>query len=574
MISNISTKFRNVTTSLNIPFDVAKSALQKYIRRGLVVKAQYVACDLDMFKQVPSQSIITNIYNRLRIITLEDIGIGCPEILPRIDSYLDNWLKQSDPKSISLLTAVRELCLCPHSRFYSHIRAYTKSMKPPESNIPNLKFPTQHSLQYFVDNLIWSLENKNIYVWYWAQQILNVEKLDLKYFNSNRPGFLIFAILEKLKISPETTQICKKWYKTLKCKEQFLCIIHPIYTHIFNSPNFSFPGNIQTLSPYDRYHRLVIDDYIYDMHTKQGRIQNKNSADFAIEGSLVTYEKVFNSKLASYYIKTKVESGTCSFETDEFKLKCRAQLICSKSRPDTYFATNKLNQNVVVKGPYLLPEQAIQIFNIQSVLKLFPNINYINTNIKLVIPDMFNGVNNPKTPLGCRTQIKPDYAYCFVVMEDLMNITDIPVKIKSSKLWPETQVADYETIFKQNNIGFAVPSEMSEKAILSLLFQLIIRYVFKIGDFASRNFIRICDKVYNLDTENINVSNTINFSKKETEILQKSLNKNKEDIIKVLNNWLEIPTIWDLVYVTFGEKDSFQSEIKKIISNPFLIFVN
>ena len=42
--------FRSVTTVNGVPFDVAKSALQKYIRRGDTRKALNIACEMDLFR--------------------------------------------------------------------------------------------------------------------------------------------------------------------------------------------------------------------------------------------------------------------------------------------------------------------------------------------------------------------------------------------------------------------------------------------------------------------------------------------------------------------------------------------
>lgn len=79
---------------------------------------------------------------------------------------------------------------------------------------------------------------------------------------------------------------------------------------------------------------------------------------------------------------------------------------------------------------------------------------------------------------------------------------------------------------------------MSEEAKISYLYQLAIRYTFEIGDFASRNFIRVGDKVWNLDTEAVMIGKKNQLSKKERTILLETYNNNKEKITKVLVSWL------------------------------------
>jgi hypothetical protein len=46
----VSTKYRNIKTLNGYPFDIAKSALQKWIRRGKKEEAQKIACELDLFR--------------------------------------------------------------------------------------------------------------------------------------------------------------------------------------------------------------------------------------------------------------------------------------------------------------------------------------------------------------------------------------------------------------------------------------------------------------------------------------------------------------------------------------------
>lgn len=81
-----SVVFRNETTFNGYPFSTAKSALQKYIRRGEVKKAIYFAIELDLFKDVEGgKRCHTNFRHRLQIILLEDIGLANPDLLLRFE---------------------------------------------------------------------------------------------------------------------------------------------------------------------------------------------------------------------------------------------------------------------------------------------------------------------------------------------------------------------------------------------------------------------------------------------------------------------------------------------------------
>ncbi len=579
--TKMSTTYRNIITLNGYEFDVAKSALQKYIRRSNVRKAQYIACELDVFRFFPEgKASWTNFYNRLRVVALEDIGIACPQIVTVIDELFEDWDTTNQKLSVNMLKAVKIMCMCPHTRFYSHLRAYLKTRKP-DQNVPVYIHPLgdDEKLRESVDNLVWCLENKDTNAWFWIEQILREEKLVEKHEGSIRPGFLIFEILRHFTNDP-ILDTCEKWYKTLKVKEQFLCCMHPVYTYILGVESFPLNTDFpQDFKPYNSClsNKLIeLDDYVYDMHTRVGRSIKRDSADFAIEGSLVAYEnreicgmKIYK-KLAWEYEIGKIAQGTVDFESDAFVLKARAQLICSAVRPDTYFAKNRFGQNVVVKGPYLNKESAMMPFKIQSVFRLFSGINNIDVNVKILFPNMFDGEINPVTPFGCRTKVSLDKAYYFVVMEDLMNQDEYPTIEKESKMWPKTMVVDFEKVFEDGSMGFGYASQMSEEALLSFVLQLSIRYAFKIGDFAARNFLRIGDKVYNLDTEGIDVGAGIRFSKKEIDLLKAFLTEHKDQYDEYLRSWIENEHVWALVKVTLGK--DVRGELESLLENPEVMF--
>lgn len=582
--SQLSVKYRNVVTLNGYQFDVAKSALQKYIRRGMVDQAQYMACELDAFRWVPDgKANFTNFVNRVRVIALEDVGIGAPHELVKIGVLLENWLtKDNNLLSENLTHLVQVLCKVPHSRYYSHVKMYYLKNPPIDIQKPVAKHPLgdDENIREIVDQLVWCIENKDDSAVYWILKILDKPKLNTKRQRSTDPGFLVFEILEKtVKNKPEilvtSIELCRSWYKILKVKERFLCCLHPVYVWIFSDRIVvnPIPSDSEPLKPYENVllnKKFDLSEYVYDMHTKLGKKYGRDSTDFGVEGSLVMYDVNVNQELADFYEQVKIADGVVKSETDVFSLKARAQLICTKTRPDTYFAGNQLGQNVVVKGPYPDREKALLTLKIQSVIGLFEGINIMDVSLKFLIPDMFDD-----TPIGFRTSIKPNTGYYFVVARDLFNEDVYPTEVKSSKMWPETTVVDYEQLFKKNpDYGFGMASTMNDEALFSMLLQLSIRYVFQIGDFAYRNFIRIGNRVWNLDTEGVGVGGNIRFSKQEKDILVKFLKNNRKKYEKVLQTWKNNDVAWNLATVTFDPDTTRKSQeiLSSIISDPFAMF--
>jgi hypothetical protein len=233
------------------------------------------------------------------------------------------------------------------------------------------------------------------------------------------------------------------------------------------------------------------------------------------------------------YVAAKVETGIVWGEKETFTLKARAQLTCSQTRPDVYFASEG-KKNVVVKGPYLDYESAIKSFQISRLMSLFSKVNVVPTNLRIFTPDMFDDV-----PVGCRQQVNKGTPSYFLVFDDLYDLEEYPTKQRSSKLWNDETVVDFDVLFEDGERGFAVPSKMTENGCVSLLYQLAIRYTFELGDFAARNFTRVGDKVWNLDTEGMFVGKSLRWKKTEREILARTYRERKEEVDAVLREWLE-----------------------------------
>jgi len=576
-----STTYRNVKTLNGIPFDIAKSGLQKYIRRGNVEKAQYFAAEMDIFRELPeAKGNVTNFYNRLRIIVLEDVGLAAPSMLLVANEFLREWTV-SRGASKALMSLIHMLAQSAHSRFYSHVRSYLR-YNTPEPHVPHLQFPLgrDENLRNIVDPFIAALERREETAWYWAEKIMSREKLTEKRPRSTRPGYLIFDILKHFLTSEEEQRslaICTDWYTTMKMKEQFLCVIHPIYLCVFNEIlDWNYQEiRVTNLSGYRKSlmnQKILIDDFVCDMHTAQGRRSGKNRADFAVEGSLVAFEHFVNKEYTATYMTAKIDHGQVSLESDVFTLKARAQLTCSNARPDVYFAVDELGHNVVVKGPFLTLGDAIVSFNIQTLLGLFEGVNTYTTNVKLLIPDMF-----PEVPLGTRRKIEEGVPYYFVVMQDLMDLPYYPTIEKSSKVWKDEVVVDFPKLFATHTkFGFATPSTMSEEARYSLLLQLSIRYAFEIGDFAERNLLRVGNRVYNLDAEGVFVGQNLRTKKSERELLAECYVNNRVKYEDVLCSWLgsgnSFTDRWvivrDTLTLTSEEVAKIRENIERLLANP------
>lgn len=547
-----STKYRSVHTINGYPIDVAKSAMQKYTRRGFPEECMYAMVEMNFFKWLEGgKASFTNFKNRMKVILLEDVGIASPVAIPMANKLIKAIETSKTPFPNELVSLAWLMSNSLHYRMYSMQRAYYHNNKP-EPKKPQVFFPTPEArYKTAVESLVYCLENKDPSAYWWMSILAGSEDLlhGKKYYNRSKVPYLGFAVLEWFfkqqgNIHPliwENFHICLDWYKNLNIKENMICLFHPMYLYIledkldFGASTYQKNGSIINYYPNLLNERLTFIDPVYDMHTGVGRRMGKDSVNFASEGSLVGFEDMSIDFPASrrIYVSNKVKDGNVRSEKSLFTLKVRAQLTCSQSRPDVYFAKMR-GKNVVVKGPYYNYEQANKSFQVSRLLSLFEEVNTIGTDIVLAKPDMFESV-----PVGCRRDMVKNRAYYFLVFDDIYDLDEYPIKNKSSKLWKNEPVVDFDKLFRDIKGGFATPSAMSEKTCVSLLYQLAIRYTFELGDFAARNFTWFEDKVWNLDTEGMFVGKSLRWKKSEREILIKTLNKNKEEITNVLQNWLK-----------------------------------
>lgn len=187
-------------------------------------------------------------------------------------------------------------------------------------------------------------------------------------------------------------------------------------------------------------------------------------------------------------------------ESNVFQFRCRAQLVCSNAKADTYFAIDKqTGQNVVVKGPFLDEgkfETQSKLYHLKK-LGIFQDICAIDMQVVHLVPDFLD------SKLGMRTKVQPSQAYPFLVFEDKCNLAIMPRVKKSSKLWPEIDVFDASQC---NTCLFGIPSRIHqfEGAMSSFMLNSIFKWCFEVTDTSLRNLLFVDDenKVYSIDEEN------------------------------------------------------------------------
>jgi len=620
-----SKRFGDVTLH-GMEFDILKSALQKYIRRGECEKAIWSAIELDWYRLLElnenefqlayqkqwgidsdklkseishAKANRTNLINRLRVIVVEDIGMANPLLPIQADKLLSEW--ESGRQSMRAIVNLTELlCRSPKSRFLSDLKGVyflqpmPKNPQAEEINklirgVLGIKMPAGdgNSLE---DNFSVALDKKSLDVFYWVRML---------YLRENSLDGLVKWIQNYIKnhthithVQIQAIDILFKWYKKMSHQEKPLYLYEAILIILYHDWPMTVPPipDLDTIDLYNKQRKsepIQLEDYIFDIHTKKGRITEQNLyRKFAFEGSYVVNQdpRSWNELFRIYYITNKlvldfwdknkqlpskhdlelmvddVRAQMHKFaprrlpnrfdsESTRFSNVLRAQLTCASYRSDVYFATdNVTGQQVVVKGP-LNPKSNIGAnYMYLNEMKKLIDFNPIHIQVVELYPDLWEQVG-----LGIRNKLDLDKKYDFLIMQDVCHLRGKrqldAIEIKSSKLWPETHI--YSSKLDKNNecISITEISPKNRELSIQLLLAYAFRYIFKISDTCERNFMvnKVTQQVFSLDEDTYGerdyplLTGPANRapSKKFAPILNEMIRLYGNNVKKILDVWVQ-----------------------------------
>lgn len=327
-------------TYSGIDFDVAKSALQKYIRRNMPQKAIMSAVELYRMGEVGGDPGVTNTYNRLAIIANEDIG---PANLPLV-LEVTRLVEGGDRDLARLVAMVQLMAGSPKTRMMSHAwRAYAHPEGRAVSTRLGLPIDiafTDSDLQYINENknsdlflpsdpenirpyilvFLKRLYEKDFNAFTWAYFFLETAK-DLtlvkrkKFVNGNtrsttgKSDILLWKALAKI-LPPETHNILVEAYYNHTESRPFLqnAILVALYGLPYSKFDIEPAADIWRQQPslqqmLNGDFTLEIDPFVIDKHTRKGRSMGMGIQEFVDEGAAVTPQdpNFYNETLETIY---------------------------------------------------------------------------------------------------------------------------------------------------------------------------------------------------------------------------------------------------------------------------------
>lgn len=563
-LGQISTKVFNEKSYNGIDVSVLKSGLQKYCRRGEFEKGLWCLVELDLFslaeksddKKVATvgKRIRTNMINRLIVMMSEEISIANWLLPIEIKQFYEAWLVKKqvnekmarwslvnmyklilESKKIRIISDYRSLYLLPpyyvDDKYMSILREKHKELLKKyglyDKVYCQFDFDTGKDLEGNIGELLKNCDER-IFV------------LLLKNFSSKESEIAIITVVWKalinffddgikeneLKIN--VIKSLKYFYYTMKHKEKYIYLYHAILFVIKrNEINWNMKKSeiVVTNEELDRVDKLYkinlsgknieLDDFIFDIHTKNKVNIKDGRTMFAIEGSKVVNED--KNLLNEDYRKVYIELKKIIDQTDFAKLLKQNQmqnyiqseddnnqLLKLLEDYDTRINVREINEigfldklphgqkltsknkkivyvdrEIVIKGPYLMEEKSF-INNI----KFTKALEYLEDELKL--PEEY------RSSLPWREIWKYKNAY-YLICDNVGNFDAMKYEIVSSKLEENVPVIVRES-YVQRYSEIEDNEIKNEKYKIAVLQHLYLRFLLGIGDSGTHNILVRRDK--------------------------------------------------------------------------------
>ncbi len=219
-------------------------------------------------------------------------------------------------------------------------------------------------------------------------------------------------------------------------------------------------------------------------------------------------------------------------ESTAYNFVVRAQLTTTNTKQDVYFAKEPSTQKlVVVKGPFR-DRTGIDILVSNNEWKQKHGLPLLPVVVRSLIPDRWpEGV-----PLGARNKIDRTQPAYFLVFDSMIDESDLKTKMHSSKLWPETEVVDWDRI----PFHFDYQTRpLTNQEMKDYVHALLYRYLLGVSDLADRNFLMRNGRVISIDED---------VEDHEVNLYQ-DMRKNKAEVVYkwLLEHWDQLDVDeWDV----------------------------
>ena len=310
-----------------------KSALQKYIRRGIFDKACMAAAEMWNMEKINIREGRTSMFNRLSVIAVEDIGVaGIDTVQMAVklaQGWSNGWTKsRTSPQFSEVVTLIQYMAMSVKTRVMSHIWStyvnekgrefaresglniddgprYGDDVLIEQANIGSyFSVNDDQELTYYASLFYIRLLEYDPNCLYWLSKFTKTvveRKVRIKRPGTKiaQPEYMIFRMLSGLLNTQTVDRIEGAYYKGRGDKIAYLRYLVCIYLFKLKPvPERVFDNNIVNywkMSDFvkqleDGDYELVVDPYVFDMHSGVKVAGQDTGAYFARVASAVIPE--------------------------------------------------------------------------------------------------------------------------------------------------------------------------------------------------------------------------------------------------------------------------------------------
>lgn len=300
----MSMKYRNEKTPVGMDYGVAKSALQKYIRRGKEEEALKIAGELHAFSEIGKEGrrYEKNFWHRLMIIFMEDIGIGNYGLWSYMIEWMNELLKERESENPNMEKEERilekmivNMCRSKKTRSCSFLKSLCELN---EKDVEKINEEKEEELEEIkkgeeeggMKELSEALRKKS------ALSVIYLQKEFEKGVRNAKYMKMVEGCIEQY----YSMEHGKKWKKEiLKMKEGNLLYILPLCNYLYGSEELQLveegelKGRLPRITEGEEVAMLELPEYVYDKHVGKNRSQTRSSGEyFAKESSKVMPEVI------------------------------------------------------------------------------------------------------------------------------------------------------------------------------------------------------------------------------------------------------------------------------------------
>lgn len=295
-------KMFKVSERYNIPFFVMRSALQKFIRRGMLFESKLIVSELDM------TGLGNSVFTTMKVISAEDIGLANLNVIEIVNDYHNEWkdiLKDDDVKQSESYTserAKRTLMKCvtcmvksKKSRLVDNV-AHFLNMYDIEDGDNKSLIKQIIKLKKSINNDKYDKEKEIKLLRLVDSVYVNSELKILEPYKSKRD--VMKHLFEVLYVNETSDVIESCFYETknnrLLILFNALLITRP---HIYTKLKIS--RDEYSTDVYDYDEDFDIPDFVFDKHTSEGKRKGRGIKHFYDIGALIKDEN--EDVLNEYY---------------------------------------------------------------------------------------------------------------------------------------------------------------------------------------------------------------------------------------------------------------------------------